>query len=590
MCGICGQIAFNGQDVSTRCVEKMTDTMQQRGPDAQGLFVQGAAALGHRRLKIIDLSEAAQQPMVDNDLGLTIIFNGAIYNYGELRQLLEAKGYAFFSSGDTEVILKAYHAWGRRCVQRFNGMFAFAIYERDSGQLFLARDRLGIKPLYYHERPGEFRFASALPALVAGGDVTGDIDPVALHHYMTFHSVVPAPHTILKDIRKLPPGETLTIDSRGRLERETYWKLDFGPRPDERHFGMAEWKGLTQQTLREAVQRRLTADVPVGVLLSGGVDSSLVVGLLAELGQSQLTTFSIGFDAVNGQDGNEFHYSDLIAEHFATTHHRIECDASDVLSSIEACLTAMSEPMVSHDCIGFYLLSQSVSRHVKVVQSGQGADEIFGGYHWYPPLMKSQDPLSDYARHFFDRSHSEYAATVDNRFLERDYSTAFVQRHFNAAGAIAPVDKALGIDTAVMLVDDPVKRVDNMTMAWGLEARVPFLDHELVELAARIPAAFKVANGGKHVLKEAARDVIPGEVIDRPKGYFPVPALTYLQGDYLAFVKEILLSPSSTSRALFKPDYVAHVLAEPEKHITPLRGSKAWQMAVLTYWLAAQGL
>jgi asparagine synthase (glutamine-hydrolysing) len=200
------------------------------------------------------------------------------------------------------------------------------------------------------------------------------------------------------------------------------------------------------------------------------------------------------------------------------------------------------------------------------------------------------DPLYDYVGHFFDRSHTEYAAVVDNRFLERDYSFEFVKRHFATSGAESPIDKALRIDTRIMLVDDPVKRVDNMTMAWGLEARVPFLDHELVELAARIPAEFKVAEGGKHVLKEAARDIIPAAVIDRPKGYFPVPALKYLQGDYLAFVKEVLESPRSRARALFNPDYVAHVLAEPEKHITPLQGSKVWQMAVLSYWLAAHGL
>jgi asparagine synthase (glutamine-hydrolysing) len=198
--------------------------------------------------------------------------------------------------------------------------------------------------------------------------------------------------------------------------------------------------------------------------------------------------------------------------------------------------------------------------------------------------------LHDYAKHFFDRSHAEFAAAVDQRFVERDYSFEFLRGHFETRGAEAPIDKALRIDTTVMLVDDPVKRVDNMTMAWGLEARVPFLDHEVVEVAARIPAELKIANGGKHVLKEAARPIIPAEVIDRPKGYFPVPALKYLQGDYLDFVTEILKSPRTRERALFNPDYVGHILEAPEKHITPLKGSKAWQMAVLAYWLAAQGL
>ena len=290
------------------------------------------------------------------------------------------------------------------------------------------------------------------------------------------------------------------------------------------------------------------------------------------------------------EKGDEFEYSDLIARHFGTDHHQLFIGVDQLLPALPDSVSAMAEPMVSHDAIGFYLLSQQVARHVKVVQSGQGADEIFGGYHWYPPLINSTDPLHDYVGHFFDRSHGEYAAAVDPRFLERDYSLEFVKRHFAQTETEVPVDKALCLDTAVMLVDDPVKRVDNMTMAWGLEARVPFLDHELVELAARIPAQFKVANGGKHVLKEAARRIIPEEVIDRPKGYFPVPALKYLKGDYLAFVKEILDSPRTRERALFNPDYITRVLTDPEKHITPLQGSKAWQMAVLAYWLAAQGL
>jgi asparagine synthase (glutamine-hydrolysing) len=225
-----------------------------------------------------------------------------------------------------------------------------------------------------------------------------------------------------------------------------------------------------------------------------------------------------------------------------------------------------------------------------VVQSGQGADEIFGGYHWYPPLLKSANPLSDYADVFFDRHHAEYTQAVHPRFVNGNHSRQFVESHFKRPGAKRAVDKALRIDTTVMLVDDPVKRVDNMTMAWGLEARVPFLDHEIVELAARIPAEYKVGQEGKFVLKEAARAVVPAEVIDRPKGYFPVPALKFLQGDYLEFVREVLLSPRSTERALFNPEYVEKVLQAPEEHITPLRGSKLWQMALLQYWLAVQGL
>jgi asparagine synthase (glutamine-hydrolysing) len=590
MCGICGQIVFNGHPADIEPVIRMTKAMQKRGPDALGLHVQAGTALGHRRLKIIDLSERAHQPMVDNVLGLSIVYNGAIYNYNTLRGELEENGYHFFSEGDTEVILKAYHAWGPACVKRFNGMFAFAIVHRDSGKAFIARDRLGIKPLYYTFSGGAFRFASMLPALLVYGDVGTDIDPVALHHYMTFHSVVPAPHTMLKQIKKMKPATTLTITPDGAISENTYWTLTFGALGEESHYRLEDWAELLRVHLRTAVQRRLVADVPVGVLLSGGLDSSLVVGLLAELGQRELNTFSIGFKDVNGEAGNEFAYSDIIARHYDTDHHRIEARDDQVLPALDRCIRAMSEPMVSHDCIGFYLLSQAVSRHVKVVQSGQGADEIFGGYHWYPPMVDSQNGLYDYVAHFFDRPHTEYAAAVDARFVAEDHSLDFVQRHFQQPGAPAPVDQALRIDTTVMLTDDPVKRVDNMTMAWGLEARVPFLDHELVEFAARIPASFKVENGGKHVLKAAARSVIPAAVIDRPKGYFPVPALKYLDGDYLAFVTDTLGASDCRQRAIFNPAYVAHVLEAPQAHITPLKGSKLWQMAVLERWLTVQGI
>src|SRR5690606_28269222 len=238
-----------------------------------------------------------------------------------------------------------------------------------------------------------------------------------------------------------------------------------------------------------------------------------------------------------------------------------------------------------HDAIGFYLLSEEVKKHVKVVQSGQGADEVFAGYHWYPPLLKSEDPVADYARVFFDRDHAEIREALCPERVSEDHSLEFLRQDFARPGADSAVGRALRLDTTVMLVDDPVKRVDNMTMAFGLEARVPFLDHELVELAASIPPEAKVEGGGKYVLKEAARRVIPSEVIDRPKGYFPVPALKYLRGSHLDMVKDALLSPVARERRLFSPAYVARLLKSPEQHITPLRGSKLWQMALLELWL-----
>ncbi|MFP4305991.1 MAG: N-acetylglutaminylglutamine amidotransferase [Desulfococcaceae bacterium] len=589
MCGICGDIRARQSAPDT--VVAMTAAMADRGPDAMGLFVQGNAALGHRRLKIFDLSERAGQPMVDAHLGLSMVYNGAIYNYQELRKELEGKGYDFFSTGDTEVVLKAYHAWGRNCLQRLNGMFAFAVWHRDTGDLFIARDRLGIKPLYYISEPDRFRFASSLPALLAGGDVDATIDPAALHHYMTFHSIVPPPRTLLKGVKKLPPGTTLTLRADGTIHEERYWTLDVRPDPETAGYGEDDWRERTLLELEKAVARRQIADVPVGVLLSGGLDSSLVVGLLARSGQSDLNTFSIGFESAGGERGDEFHYSDVIAEHFGAVHHKIEVDAKRVLPSMEACVRAMSEPMVSHDCIGFFLLGQEVSKHLKVVQSGQGADEIFAGYHWYPPMLETDDPLATYRKVFFDGDQADFARAVHPRFVSADFSAEFVAARFDSLpDAPTPADKALHLDTTVMLIDDPVKRVDNMTMAWGLEARVPFLDHELVEFAARIPAELKIREGGKFILKEAARKVIPAHVIDRPKGYFPVPALKYFRGDYLNFVTDILTDPTSREREIFRPEYVDQALKNPDDHITPLRGSRLWQMALLQYWLTVHGL
>jgi asparagine synthase (glutamine-hydrolysing) len=377
----------------------------------------------------------------------------------------------------------------------------------------------------------------------------------------------------------------MRIEPDGRSTQKRYWQLSFARSAEDEALSFEDWRDRVLAQLRLAVRRRLVADEPVGALLSGGVDSSLIVGLMAQEGATGLRTYSIGFEDVGTEKGNEFEYSDIVAKHFATDHEKIHIDSRTLLPRLPEALAAMSEPMVSHDCIGFYLLSEAVSRHSKVVQSGQGADEVFGGYHWYPPLLESTDAVADYARVFCDRNPVEYAETVDARYVGADHSRNFIAQRFGEDDAREPVDQALRLDTTVMLVDDPVKRVDNMTMAWGLEARVPFLDHELVELAARIPARHKIAGGGKHVLKEAARLVVPAAVIDRPKGYFPVPALKYLRGNFLDYTRELVSNALARERGLFQPAYVQRLLDAPEEHITPLGGSKLWQLAALEGWL-----
>ncbi|TVR44549.1 MAG: N-acetylglutaminylglutamine amidotransferase [Planctomycetota bacterium] len=589
MCGIAGELRFDRSLADAAAVTRMMERMVMRGPDGSGVLARGSVALGHRRLKIIDLSERAQQPMIDAQLGLNLVFNGCIYNHHELRSELEGLGYRFFSQGDTEVILKAWHAWGAESVKRFNGMFACAIHERDSGRVHLLRDRLGIKPLYLDQRPGMLRFASSLPALLAAGGVDTDIDGVGLHHYMSFHAVVPAPQTILKGVRKLPPATIATIEADGRMSTQCYWRPTFATPEDRLHWRAEDWEEAVMQQLRQAVKRRLVADVEVGVLLSGGLDSSLIVGLLAEAGQG-LQTFSIGFESVGEERGDEFQYSDIIAQHFGTQHHQIFVHTDEFLPNLPKAIGAMNEPMVSHDNIGFFLLSREVAKHVKVVQSGQGADEIHAGYRWYPPLLDTDDALACYRQHFFDRSHEEFCADVHPRFHAEDYSGALVAAHFAQPGAEAAVDKALRLDTTIMLVDDPVKRVDSQTMAWGLEARVPFLDHEFVELSAQVPGHLKCAEDGKGILKQGARKIIPASVIDRPKGYFPVPALKYLRGPYLELVRDSLHSQAARQRGIFNPQRIDEMLAKPDEQITPLQGSKLWQCALLELWLQEQGI
>jgi len=528
--------------------------------------------------------------MTDNELGLAVVFNGCIYNFRELRAELQAKGYRFFSQGDTEVILKSYHAWGTTCVDRFKGMFAFAISERDSGRVFIARDRLGIKPLYYAEGTDFFRFASTLPALLAAGSVDTSIDPIALHYFFSFHAAVPAPRTILNGVKKLAPGTWTIIERDGSRRTERFWSFSVGERPTDRELTELEWTDAVADAMKAAVERRRVSDVPVGVLLSGGLDSSLIVALLAELGHADIRTFSIGFESVGGHSGDEFRYSDLVAKHFGTTHEQIRIDGSRALEVLPAAIEAMSEPMVSHDAVAFYLLSQEVSKRVKVVQSGQGADEVFGGYSWYPSFLSANDPLQQYQNAYFDWDHADLAKLLSGGLISQNYSREFVEDFFARTMSSRAVDKALQIDGEIMLVDDPVKRVDNMTMAFGLEARVPFLDHQLVELASHIPAELKVGGGGKYILKQAARRFLPAEVIDRPKGYFPVPSLRFLDGPFLSYVRDILTSGPARSRGIYQAEFIEYMLQNPQAEMSPKGHSRLWQAALLEAWMQAHAI
>ena len=588
MCGLCGELRFDGKTPDMGAIARMSDALARRGPDHAGTYSDGPLAFGHRRLSIIDLSSHAHQPMVDAALQLTLVFNGTIYNYRELRTELRAMGYHFFSEGDSEVILKSYHAWGEQCVTRFKGMFAFAIWDQRSNQLFLARDRFGIKPLYLTQDGHRLRFASSLPALLAGGGVDTTLDPVALHHHFTLHTVVPAPRTVLMGVRKLAPASTLMLNPDGSSTEQVYWMLD-ATRPDQ-PLSEAEWLAATREHLAQSVKRRLlAADVPVGVLLSGGLDSSLLVGLLADQ-VPDLRTFSIGFEDLGGgaEKADEFEYSDQIAAHFKTCHKQYRIPNHEVMQRLPEAVAQMTEPMVSHDVIAFYLLAERVSKDVKVVMSGQGADEVFGGYFWYPKMDAAQGtPLERFSQHYFDRDHAEYVQMITPAFQVGDVTSKLIADALAQPDADEFLDQVWRLDATTLIVDDPVKRVDNMPMAWALEVRTPFLDHELVQLAAHMPPELKLNEGGKFPLKAISRGLIPDSVIDRPKGYFPVPALKYVRGPFLEMMRDILMSEACIKRGLYQRDYVNKLLAAPEapEHFTRINGSKLWHLALLEWWL-----
>jgi len=585
MCGLFGALSFDENAISPEHATRMSAQVARRGPDDKGEFFDGPVMLGHRRLSIIDLSAAGHQPMQDATRRYTIVFNGTIYNYPELRETLIGKGYRFNSHSDTEVIINAYACWGDACVARLHGMFAFAIWDSQSRKLFLARDRMGIKPLYYAQSKQGFYFASNPQALLATGLFPRDIDPVGLHHQLSLHAVIPAPRTLIRSIRKCRPAFYMNVSADGKVEETRYWTL-LAKRPQTERTPQ-EWNDAIHAALMQAVKKRLTiADVPVGVLLSGGLDSSLLVALLAEAGQSDIRTFSIGFEDQPEERGNEFEFSDPVAERYSSEHKKFLIPNADVLTRLPEAVQAMAEPMFGQDAVAFYLLSEQVAKSVKVVQSGQGADEVFAGYFWYGQMAQADEPaLQRFSSRYVDRDHAEFCETVDAKYVGDDYTSALIEEQLNSSEADSFMDAVLRFDVTTLIVDDPVKRVDNMTMAWGLEARVPFLDHELVELAASCPVELKLKHDGKGVLKEIARGRIPDAVIDRPKGYFPMPALKFVRGDFYQFMADTLNSRSSRERGLFNRSYIERLLAEPEQHFTRLNGSKLWHSALLEYWL-----
>lgn len=594
MCGIAGELAIesHGLRASRSRVERMSREIARRGPDGQGLWGGtdescNRIVMSHRRLAILDLSEAGAQPMRDDEADLTIVFNGTIFNWRELRAQLAVLGHRFISCSDTEVLLRAWKQWGEQALDRLDGVFAFAVWDGRQQALFVARDRLGIKPVYYQCDGRFFRFCSTTRGLLASGAVDTSLDKAALAMHFSLHGVVPPPRTVLASVRKLAPGHLMRIDADARPSLRRWWTMQ----PAEPAADAGEWRERTWELLVSAVRKRYeVSDTPVGVLLSGGLDSSLIVAVLAHLGH-KVKTYSIGFEDVSDEQGSEFYYSDQVVSRYGTDHCRWVMPNRDLLSRLGEVVDIMTEPMPAQDCAGFYLLSERVSADVKVVLSGQGADEVFAGYFWYPQMKAAVGSDWDrFAQFYVDRSSEQYRELISEPFhAEPGCRSLFEQSMGEAAAACGDdfVNRLLYFDMTTLITDDPVKRVDNMCLGFGLEARVPFLDAELVQGVCAMPSSLKLAQGGKGVLRDLARTLLPAEVIDRHKGYFPVPALKHIQGSFLDMILDTLGSRACRERGLYRRGAIDALARDPDQagSYTPLQGNKLWHCALLEMWL-----
>jgi asparagine synthase (glutamine-hydrolysing) len=574
MCGICGKVNLvPSRPVGRAEIEAMRDTMVTRGPDAGGVRVDRHAGLGHRRLSVIDL-EASAQPMSNEDGSVWIVFNGEIYNFKELRKELVARGHRFRTSGDTEVIVHLYEEFGEECVTRLRGMFAFAIWDARSDTLLLARDRIGIKPLYYSLDQHAFLFGSELKALLADEHFrqSRQINLDAVHSYLSF-LCVPDPVCIYEGVRKLPAGHTLTLRG-GQMTLRRYWDVTF---EDQDDLSEDEWGERLLELMREAVRIRLVADVPLGAFLSGGIDSSTIVALMTSLMDRPVKTFSIGFS-----DGAHNEASDArrVADHLGTDHTELILSPTEAQSVIPALLTHFDEPFADSSAIPTYFVSKLAREQVTVVLSGDGGDELFGGYPWRQVrprhhslasslprsvrsgirLMSTAIPGGVPGKNFLSRIDSPYERySLNSRaiFSEESRSGLYAPLLADAVGKSDPYRhllpyldgpsgrsweaRMMEYDLKTYLPNDILTKVDRMSMYTSLEARVPFLDHRLVELAARIPARLKIRNGvAKHILKRVIAPYLPAEVLAKRKHGFSIPLEGWLRSDLKVDVLDTL--------------------------------------------------
>ncbi len=624
MCGICGLIDYkNSVHEGGEALVRMRDAMTHRGPDDKGIYVNTEgifAGLGHRRLSIIDLSSAGHQPMTNEDGTVKMVLNGEIYNYHELRERLEKNGHRFTSNTDTEAVIHLYEDYGRECVKHLRGMFAFAVWDEKKRTLFLARDRAGKKPLFYYYNNGLFCFASELCALMQSGIALKEINYRAIHQYLTF-GYIPAPFTIYNDVFKLPAAHSMVVDDKN-IRIEKYWALDF-----MKKIAISE-KDAADETLRllgDAVKVRLDSDVPLGAFLSGGIDSSAVVALMSRISGKKVKTFSIGFD----EGGySELKYARLIAERFGTEHNEfvVKPHAIDILPLL---VERYGEPYADSSCVPTYYVSRETKRYVTVALNGDGGDELFGGYERYqamafaetyqglpgilkgmvsgigallPDSVNPKNRLRNLKRFLEavdmpaqDR-YLRWMSIFDNDTKDELYSTDFKDRscaadtralltpYFDGQNGPGIIDRAIMADTGLYLPYDLLVKVDIASMANSLEARSPFLDHNLMEFAASLPADYKVRGfAKKYILKKAIDGLIPRENIYRRKMGFGVPVGEWFRSDMKGFLRETLLSKKSLGRGYFKPEAVNDIV---DQHVETCadRTYKLWALLMLELW------
>lgn len=620
MCGICG-IVHRKSDfpVESRDIQNMCDVIKHRGPDDEGQFVHQNVGIGMRRLSIIDLSTGAQ-PIFNEDRSMAIVFNGEIYNHAQLRHELQAKGHSFVTKTDTEAILHAYEEFGVDCVERLNGMFGFAIWDGRKNRLFVARDRIGIKPLYYYCDDEQFVFGSELKSIVQVDTVPREIEPRALDTFLTFE-YIPSPYSIFKHVFKLPPGHWLLYEN-GDVKIRQYWQLEY-------HRSQASQPHIEetlQELLQDAVDIRLMSDVPLGAFLSGGLDSSSIVAMMCRASSDRVKSFSIGFD---DSTYNELPFARTIANHFGTEHFE-EIITPDVSSLTEKILWMLDEPFGDFSVFPTYLVSQMARKNVTVVLSGDGGDELLAGYDTYiaqqvarryaklpaflrngaiEPIVNALPP-TDKKKGFINKSrrfvegarlpaelqHVRWMIFLQQAEKELLYSSdfrqsllgydahGFIREYFQHVTTGEPLDEQEYVDIKTYLVDDILVKVDRMSMANSLEARVPFLDHRFVEFAATIPSHLRLhKKRTKHILKESLRDVLPMQIIERGKEGFSIPIKNWVKQELKPMMLDALSERNVKDKGYFDPVFVNRLVQE---HLSGRENHshRLWALMVFHMW------